>query len=67
MNVMRFRLRAGWLIALPLLCGCGPGAGTVVALALHPTDPNILYVVTHEGPMKTYDGGLLRSRGDTTI
>jgi ligand-binding sensor domain-containing protein len=46
-----------WLLAVSLLCGCGPGAGTVVAIALHPTDPNILYVVTHEGPMKTRDGG----------
>lgn len=51
------RLNAGWLLVLSLLCGCGPGAGTVVAIALHPTDPNILYVVTHEGPLKTRDGG----------
>jgi len=50
-------LKTGWLIAFWLLCGCGSGAGTVVAIALHPTDPNILYVVTHEGPLKTYDGG----------
>ncbi len=55
--MLGFRLKAGWLIALSLLCGCSPGAGTVVAIALHPTDPNILYVVTHEGPLKTYDGG----------
>lgn len=54
---MRFRLKAGWLIALSLLCGCGSGADSVVAIALHPIDPNILYVVTHEGPQKTYDGG----------
>jgi len=50
-------LKTGWLIAFLLLCGCGSGAGTVVAIALHPTDPNIMYVVTHEGPLKTYDGG----------
>jgi photosystem II stability/assembly factor-like uncharacterized protein len=55
--VIRFRSKAVWLIASLLLCGCGSGAGTVVAIALHPTDPNILYVVTHEGPMKTHDGG----------
>ena len=55
--MIRFRLKAGWLIAFSLLCGCGSGAGTVVAIALHPTDPNILYVVTHEGPLKTRDGG----------
>lgn len=55
--MIRSRSKAGWLIASLLLCGCGPGAGAVVAIALHPTDPNILYVVTHEGPMKTHDGG----------
>lgn len=52
-----FRLNVGCLITLSLLCGCGSGAGRVVAIALHPTDPNILYVVTHNGPMKTRDGG----------
>ncbi|HEV8540554.1 MAG TPA: hypothetical protein VGQ60_05270 [Nitrospiraceae bacterium] len=55
--MIRFRLKVGWLIAFSLLCGCDSGAGTVVAIALHPTDPNILYAVTHEGPRKTYDGG----------
>lgn len=54
---MRFWLKAGGLVAFLLLCGCSPGAGTVVAIALHPSDPNILYVVTQEGPLKTYDGG----------
>jgi len=56
-DLIRFRWKAGWLIAFWLLCGCVSGADTVVAIALHPTDPNILYVVTHEGPLKTYDGG----------
>ncbi len=55
--MIRLPLNAGWLIAFSLLCGCGSGAGTVVAIALHPADPNILYVVTREGPLKTYDGG----------
>jgi photosystem II stability/assembly factor-like uncharacterized protein len=54
---MRFWLKAGGLVASSLLCGCGPRADTVVAIALHPSDPNILYVVTQEGPLKTYDGG----------
>lgn len=59
---MRFRWKAGWLIAFSLLCGCDSGAGRVLAIALHPTDPNILYVVTHEGPRKTHDGGMTWQR-----
>ena len=37
--------------------GCGPRSDTVVAIALHPTKPNILYIATDEAVYKSSDAG----------
>jgi photosystem II stability/assembly factor-like uncharacterized protein len=37
--------------------GCSPARDTVVAIALHPMDERIAYVVTHQGVFKTMDMG----------
>jgi len=43
-------------ITLPLGC-CGKQSDAIVSVALHPTNPNILYVATNESVYKTRDGG----------
>ncbi len=55
-----FRLRP----ALPVLCAvllslvaCGPGSEAIVVIALHPSNPNILYVATNDYIYKTRDEG----------
>ncbi len=48
---------AGLLFAFVCLPACGGGGETVVAIAPHPADPDIVYVVTHNGVLKTRDGG----------
>jgi photosystem II stability/assembly factor-like uncharacterized protein len=42
---------------LALLGGCGKPSDTIVSIALHPTNQNILYVATNESVYKTRDGG----------
>lgn len=37
--------------------GCGSPSDAIVSIALHPTNPNILYVATNESVYKTRDGG----------
>src|SRR5712691_5533808 len=51
------RPAAGWLFAFLCLPACGGGGETIVAIAPHPVDPDIVYVVTHNGVLKTRDGG----------
>ena len=40
-----------------VLLGCGQRSDTVVAIALHPTKPNILYIATDEAVYKSNDTG----------
>jgi len=47
-----------WLAALSMLTACGRSGEAVVAIALHPMEANILYVVTHNAVLKTLDGGV---------
>jgi photosystem II stability/assembly factor-like uncharacterized protein len=42
------------LLALP---ACGDSSETIASIALHPTNPNIVYVATNETVYKTRDGG----------
>lgn len=37
--------------------GCGKQTDTIVSIALHPTNPRIIYVSTNESVYKTRDGG----------
>jgi photosystem II stability/assembly factor-like uncharacterized protein len=37
--------------------GCGESSDTIASVALHPTNPNIIYAVTNEAVYKTRDGG----------
>lgn len=37
--------------------GCGSPSDAIVSIALHPTNPKILYVATNESVYKTRDGG----------
>lgn len=45
------------LIAIFTLAGCSQRSDRVVAVVVHPTKPNIIYVATEEGVYKTRDGG----------
>lgn len=56
-SVVRIRLLVACLVAGALLCACGKNDDAVVAIALHPVETNIIYVVTHHGVFKTLDGG----------
>jgi photosystem II stability/assembly factor-like uncharacterized protein len=45
-------------MGLTLGCaGCGKHTDTIVSIALHPTNPRILYVATNESVYKSRDGG----------
>jgi photosystem II stability/assembly factor-like uncharacterized protein len=37
--------------------GCGDSSETIASIALHPTNPNIIYVATNDAVYKTRDGG----------
>ncbi len=55
-------------LALPaLLSGCGKQSDTIVSIALHPTNQNILYVATNESVYKTRDGGTTWERMATDL
>ena len=50
------------LTTLTLLCfflGCQKDSEAIVSIALHPTNPNILYVATNDAVYKSRDGGQL--------
>lgn len=47
-----------WLILTgAALAGCGDPNDTIASIALHPTNPNIIYAATNEAVYKTRDGG----------
>lgn len=57
MNLSRAILRrSAFLIGL-FLVACGTREAAVVSIALHPSNPNIVYVATNEAVHKTRDGG----------
>jgi photosystem II stability/assembly factor-like uncharacterized protein len=45
------------LCGLLAALGCGKQTDTIVSIALHPTNPRIVYVATNESVYKTRDGG----------
>jgi photosystem II stability/assembly factor-like uncharacterized protein len=45
------------LIFLLLVAGCQKDSEAIVSIALHPTNPNILYVATNDAVYKSRDGG----------
>jgi len=49
-------LSLGLVILLVSLTGCG-GSDAIVVIALHPTNPNILYIATNDYIYKTRNGG----------
>src|SRR2546428_319793 len=57
---MTFALRA-WVLCCLLLSvtACGKQSDTVVAIAPHPRDPDLLYVATTVGVFRSKDGGRL--------
>ncbi len=58
MTISRHRYWYGlWLILLLGWSGCGSRSDTVVAIALHPTKPHILYLATDEAVYKSSDTG----------
>jgi ligand-binding sensor domain-containing protein len=60
---------AGLLLLLPalLLASCGKQSDAIVVIALHPTNPDILYVATNESVYKTRDGGRSWERMSTEL
>jgi photosystem II stability/assembly factor-like uncharacterized protein len=46
-----------WLSTLAITA-CGRQDAAVVSIAVHPTNPNILYVATNDAVLKTRDGGI---------
>lgn len=45
------------LLAFVVLGGCEKESEAIVSIALHPSNPNILYVATNDAVYKTRDGG----------
>ncbi|MEW6542903.1 MAG: hypothetical protein AB1411_04750 [Nitrospirota bacterium] len=50
-------MRAAALALLVSLWGCGKQSDSIVSIALHPTNSNIVYVATNESVYKSRDGG----------
>jgi photosystem II stability/assembly factor-like uncharacterized protein len=51
------RVSAGAALACAALAGCGDASETIASIALHPTNPAIMYVATNDAVYKTRDGG----------
>ncbi len=57
-NSRAWRWASPALLVLALVCtGCQKDSEAVVSIALHPTNPNILYVATNDAVYKSRDGG----------
>ncbi|HZS10993.1 MAG TPA: hypothetical protein VFA38_02005, partial [Nitrospirales bacterium] len=55
------------LTALLAAGACGRSSTAIVSIALHPTNPQIVYVSTNESVYKTRDGGLTWERMATDL
>ena len=55
------------VILLVLAIGCGKQSDTIVAIAPHPRNPDIVYVATNESLYKTRDGGATWSKVTTDL
>ena len=55
------------VILLVLAIGCGKQSDTIVAIAPHPRNPDIIYVATNESLYKTRDGGTTWSKITTDL
>lgn len=55
------------LLPLEILVGCGQKTDTIVSIALHPTNKDIIYVATNESIYKTRDGGKTWERMATDL
>src|SRR5207245_9939708 len=65
---MPFAVRAVVLFCLLLtVIACGKQSDTIVAIAPHPRNPDILYVATNESLYKTRDGGATWSKMTTHL
>src|SRR5712692_777444 len=65
---MPFAVRAVALFCLLLaVTACGKQSDTIVAIAPHPRNPDILYVATNESLYKTRDGGATWSKMTTDL
>jgi photosystem II stability/assembly factor-like uncharacterized protein len=47
----------GAALSFATLAACGDSSDTITSIALHPTNPNIVYVATNDAVYKTRDGG----------
>src|SRR5437773_11682909 len=58
-----------WVLCCLLLAvtACGKQSDTIVAIAPHPRNPDILYVATNESLYKTRDGGATWSKMTTDL
>src|SRR5207249_7012096 len=54
-----FYLILAVFLPLPFFVGCQKDSEAIVSIALHPTNPKILYVATNDAVYKSRDGGLL--------
>ena len=57
MATLFFRRGLTLFITIFILASCSQRSDRVVAVVVHPTKPNIIYVATEEGVYKTRDGG----------
>lgn len=57
MMLLRTAVTLAWLAFLIFAFGCQKASESIVSIALHPTNANILYVATNDAVYKSRDGG----------